>query len=582
VAAQAPDDRVAALPTQDTHLTREQQRRDSVRMVRGARAAQADFERIRFRHLPWIPEQGRASYCDEVIGRFCFWDDGGESDWAAPPEADEVREGRERLLARLDSAAARAPGDGWVAGQRVRYLLEAGRREEAVAAAAECRGAPWWCLALSGLALHSAGRWTEAEKVFESALSAMPARERRDWDDLSPVLADGDARAFRRLEGPAREAAERRFWWLADPLWTVPGNDRRTAHFARLVVDALQDHARTTEGWVWGNDLREIVLRFGTPVGWERVRERPWASAGSRPAVVVHYEPRSWEFLPTFRMVRDSRRLADEDWNLNGKAARVRTQYTPAYANRFGALEHQVAAFRRGERVVVLAGYDLDADSVPAGAATEAALVLVRDETAEPTVVRSTGDGATGTLRAETAADSLFAEVVVRADSGTLHRVGRARFALGVPALPRAGIGLSDVLVLSRADALPETLEEAATRVRPSTRVRAGERIGLFWEVYRPAEGAAAASDTLETSVSVERVGDAGLVRRLGQALGVTGRDSPVRVTWKQEAGGQPVLARSLAVAIPDVRPGSYVLRISVRHNGGELVTTTRKLTVVE
>src|SRR2546425_1895409 len=34
------------------------------------------------------------------------------------------------LLAVLDDAGARLPGDEWIAGQRVRYLVEAGRSEE--------------------------------------------------------------------------------------------------------------------------------------------------------------------------------------------------------------------------------------------------------------------------------------------------------------------------------------------------------------------------------------------------------------------------------------------------------------------
>ena len=78
-----------------------------------------------------------ASSCDEQVGRFCYWYD--EKEPPAPREPDRIRDARTRLIALLDSAAAADPANLWVASQRVRYLAEAGRSKDAIAAALACQ-----------------------------------------------------------------------------------------------------------------------------------------------------------------------------------------------------------------------------------------------------------------------------------------------------------------------------------------------------------------------------------------------------------------------------------------------------------
>src|SRR5215218_2935004 len=181
------------------------QRADSARALRSARSAQAEFERVRFAHLPWIWESGGGSECDERIGRFCLTYTDTEEDWHAPLEHRDVLRARDTLIAALGRAAAATPGDGWVAAQRVRYLVQAGRASEAVGAARDCRAEAWLCRALEGYALHSSHDYAAAEPAFAAALAAMPPSERRDWDELAPVLVDGDARALRRMDSATRE-----------------------------------------------------------------------------------------------------------------------------------------------------------------------------------------------------------------------------------------------------------------------------------------------------------------------------------------------------------------------------------------
>lgn len=551
-------------------------RRDSVGAVRQARREQARFERIRFRHLPEVPDPGAPDRCDERVGRFCIWrDDGDDVEWAPPPEHADVVEARVRLLGALDSAAARAPGDPWIAGLRVRYRVQAGETLQAARVAGECGAEAWWCAALEGYALHAADDPVGAEAAFGRALSAMPERERDEWTDLSTLLAGDDLRTWRRVAGEEKAWLESRFWWLADPLWSVPGNDRRTAHLARWVAERIQDRSRNPEGISWGDDLGEILLRFGEPIGWERVRQRLGTPMGERASVITHYAPRSWSFLPSMAAAVDPSLLEDEHLELDSE--RSRTVYAPPYATHFAEMDHQLAVFRRGARAVVVAAYDLDADSVPAGAPVEAALAMARDATEEPRVERAYWTGARGTLRAEVAPEPLVVSVEARARVDEDRRVGRARRALPLGPAPE-GVSLSDVLLLAGHTSLPETLDAAAPMARGSHRVRAGERLGLFWEVY----GVPAGADTLVVSVTVERQGRPGWLRRVAQRVGLAGEGNPVQVRWRQESDGQPVLARSLAIAVPDLKPGEYSLVLSVAPSGGGPAATARRVLQVE
>ena len=550
-------------------LAQTQTPRDSARTLGSARSAQAAFERLRFRFLPWTEDGGAPDRCDERIGRFCLWhDDGDETDWVPPPEPEQVKQGREALIARLAQAAAQYPGDQWVAGQRVRYLVEAGRADEAVAAARECR-AGWWCGALEGYALHLAGKTESADSAFAASLAAMPGKERAEWTDVSPLLPDGDVRAFRRLREQDAEA-EQRFWWLADPFWAFPGNDLRTEHLSRNVADRLQDRAFVTEGISWGDDLREILVRFGEPIGWERVRpDNPLFTQG-RASVVTHYAPDSRNFVPPVRFLQDPAAIGDGDWSLDDPD--MRAAYAPAYTGAVGVLEHQVARFRRGDSALVVAAFALDPDSVPPGSVTDAALVLATDHRTEPRIAHETVTGLRGVV-------SLAAEPgdrVMSLETQTLQakRAGRARYGLRLPAAG-GGVAVSDVLLLESADPLPSTLEDAVPQARGSTRVRAGESLGLFWEVY----GLPERPDTVGIAVSVHR-GSKGLGRRLAEGLGLVGEATPIQVRWDEETPGEATLARTLVLAIRDLSPGEYTLELTVTPREGEPATTRRALRV--
>ena len=252
---------------------------DSSDVVSRAREAQSRFERFRRRTLPstW---GSWGSYCDERVGRMCMRYD--EGDWQMEPEPAAITQAREDLLGELFLAAMMIPGDPWILGQRVRYLSEAERWEEAERLARGCSlSDPGWCDALLGLSLHGARRYVEAEVAFERALEAMDPGEAGRWRDPSVLLQDhGDV--LRNPEVPEQaDALVARAWLLSDPLLLQDGNDRLTEHYSRYTVARLRADTRTTYGMPWGQDLEELLVRYGWEVGWERTRPGPGESRSS-------------------------------------------------------------------------------------------------------------------------------------------------------------------------------------------------------------------------------------------------------------------------------------------------------------
>ena len=516
---------------------------------------------IRRRHLPWTWYSSGGN-CDERIGRYCLTysdDDGDEDDWRPPPDPEPVKRARARLLEHLDGAAARVPGDSWIAGQRIRYHLEAGQQPEALRAAGECRAARWWCLALAGYVRHLSEDFVAADSLFDAALAAMPAKQRREWSDLSVLLGDGDWRAYRRAEGAMRDSLDRRLWWLADPLWTTPGNERRTEHFARHVIDELQDRARSTEGSSWGYDLRELLIRYGWPVGWERMRT-PVPSQGT-PPMIGHYASRARRFIPPAKALADPTGVSPDDWSV--KVKRARSEFSPSYAAWSDSLQHQLAVFRRSDSLLLVAAYDLAADTAARGP-VDAALIAAPDERTAPRIAQRPGGGLTGALQlvAPPAPTVLSLEVLARGDSA---RASRARFGFRPPA-PAPGFALSDILLLGAANPLPRELDGAAQVARGSTRVRSRERVGLFWEVYGVPEG----TETLQVSVRLTRDGRDWLRRTR----------TPVELSWQDQVAARPILGRSLLLELPELPPGRYTLEVAVAPEGGQRATSSRVLEV--
>ncbi len=541
---------------------------DSALVVRRARHAQADFEQTRRASLPLSPGHFGSS-CDERIGRFCYWYD--EAGASPSEEPRRIGDAREQLLAVLDGAAVAVPGDPWIAGQRVRYLVEAGGFAAALAAARSCRAVPWWCEVLAGFALHGAGDFGGADSAYDAAARDMPSDERCRWTDVSLLLERDLRRHYERLACDERAAFEARLWWLAQPLYSRPGSDRRTEHWARLTLTRLLEHATTPYDLPWGDDLRELTIRYGWPVSWAREARR--AGEARVPSVIGHEAQPAWRFLPVARTFSAPESSGAVDWTAGGR--RPRERYAPPYAASLTTLESQVAVFRRGDSSIVVASYDLSRNPPFMLASPDAALVLARDETTAPVVVRRHGSGPAGVLVATAAWRPRLVSVEVTVPAH--RRIARAR--RGVLPWPDRGPGasISDLLLFDPPDPLPAGRAEVLPLMRGSSRVRSDSRLGLFWEIY----GLAPQGETMTTTVTVAPVGE-GWLRRLTAGVGLAGRRTPLRLEWQEELLPHDGAAeRVLALELAHLSPGRYRLTVAIATAGEEPAVATREIEVV-
>ncbi len=533
---------------------------DSARLVSRARNAQAAFESAR---LVLIRSGASdADPCRARIGRFCYHYSGAGGD--PPPEPKPVAKERAKLLVVLDTVARAVPADAWVAGQRVRYWLEAGHTDSAAAAARECRAAAWWCAALRGLARHEAGDFAGAERAFRAALDSMPNEERCRWSDLSDLLEGSLRDRFRGLGCGGWEAMEARIWWLAQPLWSLPGNDRRTEHYARLTMATILEDARWGLG-SWGDDARELIVRYGWPVAWEKED----CSGGCTPIPLGYLHEPSYHFLPG-PLAYEAGSAGDPRVALNDLDALER--YAPAYADTFTALHPDFTSFRRGDSTIVVATYDVSADTLFRDSALTAALVLARDERSEPVVIRDSGASRSGVLEAEAPwqPDAVSLELLAPA-----HRAaGRARASVAAGGIG-PGVAPSGIILFDPADSLPRSLAEALARAHAGP-VRAGSRIGLYWEVY----GLLAAVD-LATTVTVTAEG-VGWLRRVAAAVGLAPRSGRVGLEWHEAARPRDGIApRAVVLDLAALRPGRYRVAITVSTSGAGSTAVSRTLTIV-
>jgi len=540
---------------------------DSLAVLKSAQRARETFEFTRRANLPEQPG-GWSGTCGQIIGRICYWSDGrGEVD-SAPEEPKRIRQARARLLAALDRAGAALPGDEWIAGQRVRYLLEDGQPRLAAQVAEQCRAVAWWCEALGGLVRHVERDFAVADSLFRVALADMPEDERCRWNDISSLLEGELAHRYRDLDCAGRAALESRWWWLAQPLYSRAGNDRRTEHLARRAMVRIQQGVRTLYGLYWDDDLRDVLLRYGWATFWTR---EPPASAlvPSEPHVTGHLASPTFHFAPQARALDDPGSAKPEDWTFDTPNARE--QYAPAYATAFESLDHQAALFRRADSCLFVAAYDLSSDTLFARHTVTAALALAADER---TLALSRDSGVVAGVRALTTTAPCGPLVLsLEAVAPVERHVARARYGVTPPRLSPYHAAISDLLLFDPPDSLPATLEAVVPHAYGSTRVSADRKLGVFWELYGvdPAAGAVA------VSLTMARQGT-GWLRRAAESLGLAGPRRDVRLEWQEVPEAASIAPRTLAIDLSGLAPGHYLLEVAVTPAGAETVTARREI----
>lgn len=556
---------VALVATHSAHV--QHGAADSVATLRSAKRAQADFEARRRSLLPEVGTSG--GRCDAIIGRFCYWVDEGAEHPKEPARIADLRDG---LLLRLATYAHASPGDRWIAGQRVRYLVEAGEFADGVAAARECRADVSWCAALGALALHAMGDARGADSAVSAALGAMPETERCAAIDIEPLLDGASRKRYHRAACAERDSLATRWWWLAKPLFLADGNALRAELFARRTLARLASESRSPYAMAPGKDLETMVLRYGWPVAWGRTPQRIGLALGNDGAVGFDAKP-TLAFGPDARGLEDVATVGDATYHLTDPGAPAR--FSAAAISALGSLRRRIATFRRGDSTLVVAAYDAEGDTALASAREPVpALVLLRDEHTPSVIVR----GAAAKRGVLTAMSPWRPQLVAveLLDSAT-RRSARSREGLARSDTVRYRVGLSDLLLFAATDSAAEfSLDAVASSALATGRIGGGARLGLFWEMY----GLEAGERVTATVGLVPE--EPGVLRRFAELTKLAAPRSPVHLQWSDapEVTGS-VGGRTLLLDLGSIPPGRYTVDLAITVEGQPALRAASSVEIV-
>ena len=546
--------------------TNEEPRIDSAEVVDHAKDLQASFEMRRRRMLPrfYIGSVDQ-NHC-LIVGRFCEWHP-NLKDYVIPEEGRDIVKARKELLRDLARASDLVPGDDWIMGQRIRYMLET-RDTTTIALARSCRASKWWCDALLGFALHVAGKYLAADSAYSQALDEMPSALRCHWMNLSPLLDDDIRGTYHKMSCAQREAADARIWWVSDPLYMTPGNERRTEHYSRILYTMLYQNSANTYGSTWGGDLAELTLRFGWAEKWT---QEPSQSLypDSKPSVTGHEREPGYHFFLTQRPPESLSQIADSIFDIFQFPPRE--QYAPGYANGFVRLDAQVARFRRGDSTRVVAAFDVTTDTIFGQHKFAAAVVAMGDEATTPSMTLLDESPTKNVLTVMTPWREQLIGVELLAKDSTAAARWRSGFA-EIP-LDSGKISVSDLLLVDGAPSLPTNLDEAIARAHGGTKFKRNVQVGLFWELY----GSTPADSALPVTLTITPVEES-LLRRAFRVFRIVPKAEPLNIRWQENGASGVMSPRSVVLDLSAVPRGKYAVKLEVGTNGG--TSTTRVIEV--
>jgi hypothetical protein len=265
----------------------------------------------------------------------------------------------------------------------------------------------------------------------------------------------------------------------------------------------------------------------------------------------------------------------------------------------------QVALLRRGPNLLVVAAYGIPLDTLlterrPRAGSLEwvdaravqgprpfpgpwdpmallpdtlAGLFLV-PEAGDSSPIAALGAGGEGVLQLSAPSGAYLLSLELWSP---LERWGaRVRQGVEMREIPPDVPSLSDLLLLRGGEALPDSLPEALPRMRPHSRLDAGQPLTVGWEIY----GLGARRDPLAFRIILEEE-QPGLLRRALIRTGLIRKSPLLSLSWEEGSPGQPgPLFRAVDLELPDLRPGDYVLRLELDIPFRSRVSSERRLAV--
>ncbi|MBC8089848.1 MAG: hypothetical protein H7Z40_21520, partial [Phycisphaerae bacterium] len=547
-------------------------------------------------------------------------DEGEAIDLAIPPDMREpLRREREVLITLLRNAQAKHPGDEWIAGQAFRFILDQRSPSRALEAAESCRTSERFCNALMGLALEQSGKVATAEAQFRvvdsiEALNAPRTGTACMHPEIALLLPPGERANAMRGSCAEQQLFVDRLWWLADPLWSVPGNERYVAHASRRFHGSLRAVLDRDERYTWarlggGEAFRELIVRYGWPAYtyWpgiqldeeiNKVRENsPRPRFLFAPYTAVEYSTDRTALIPAVAAIQQPFNSVPEHWDLRIQDAGLIDTWWPQEHMMLWMQLHQLPSgqqvqWRRDSTVVFGMTVDSPLFALDTGARGPSTAALVastgRRDLRLLSQTKLVGDQA---LRLQAVLPSqpvvLSAEVQARSQKEPAHRL---RFGLRpVPTLrsmAAADFALSQPVFMGITDreaVLPNNLEAAASFMTGRLEFNRTEPLALFWESY-----GFSPDDSAYFELRINRNDEVNLARRIGAAIGVASalRDS-VSIKWAERdarnggasilVAAKPIVGRSVALDLKALPAGAYIVSIEMRGRNGVVAKSERR-----
>ena len=500
---------------------------------------------------PAAQRSNTRSACRADDGEICYNGDHEDHNWRSPwrRRPEDVAQ----FLADLAEAARAHPDDALAFAQVVYAYTRLRDYGDALAVADECAFETWWCELLLGMVHDRGGRTHDAEARFRAALARADPALASHLTGIADLLGRDNRSEYRRLAGDARANFEARFWWLTDPMWSIPGNDRWTAHVRRRFEALLHAHLLGARGGSHRHPHEGELVRRGPEDSW---------SASSTPAARwTSMRAARYRFTPISAI---SAGIGAVRYDL--RAERTDERYTPRTYGPVVQVPAQFARFREGDSLLVVAAARVN--DAPHDAPRTAFLVSDGPGRLQATTRRTPADN-------RPVFEAVVARwpVVVSIESLDGQR-GAARARAGLPPLDSGELDLSDPLLVTTA-ALDPPLhrEDAVARMLATTTVAAGSVLTVYWEIYGVSR-----EQPLWMSLSIEGARPGWFTRGL-RALRIRSAPRLPTVSWTRtaSAGTNPT---ALEVDLGNIGVGEYTLRIEAIGPDGARATAERRLTV--
>lgn len=450
-----------------------------------------------------------------------------------------------------------------------------------------------------GLARAREERWLEAERAFDEGLRRLPPTEREAFHDVTALLKSDQRSVYAALEDHEQREYEDVLWAKSDPLYLIPGNERRLEHVARVTYAELHfgNPERGQRGWE--SDRGLVHIRWGPPRKiWKIGLGDRLSQQGGGRYVLWNYRIDAPSFIffsqAGYETVRFDQGANTAEYVRGLAESESASVFRSRAVTTWIELPHQLARFKGSgpnlTRVVAWVEADprrfllFDGDSVAT------ALFLFSPGHRDTVEIRQTiPAGASGNLAFTLEAFPATYEFAVEGYAAGSRVAGTERGTLEIAGFPPGQLSLSDLVVadgVAPRNAQPVRWSDFSIAASRDLAFRPDEEIHLYFEIYGlETDGDGDAAYRLE--LTVEDVSEQGLVgsvvRSLGNLVGL-GEDQETRILFDRTARPrEDVVPEYLSLALPDVEPGAYTIRVTVDDRSGErFATLSRTITIEE